>query len=126
MDKIFRRNTQTKDTLQKNKDEHKRKRNKIINFRVSPEEKERIDARIALSGLSRSDFFISSCLYQSIHVKGNIRTFDAIKDKICDLSIALNSNNNIYELDPKLTESLRIILEILNKFYKEYYSNERN
>ena len=70
MDKIYRRATQLSDTPKKKKNEKNRVRNIIMNFRVSPQEKELIDARIALSGLPRAEYFISSCLYQSILVKG--------------------------------------------------------
>ena len=48
--KIFARATQSKGAGRKPRDERARKRNVIINFRVTPEEKERIEARIALSG----------------------------------------------------------------------------
>ena len=73
--KIYTRETQSKGTVKKPKDEKARKRNTIINFRVSPEEKARIDARIAMTGLNKAEFFIESCLYQTVLVKGNIRTF---------------------------------------------------
>lgn len=64
-DKIYRRNTQSGGTPKKKKDEKARKRNTIMNFRVSPTEKSLVDKRIALSGLSKSQFFIQSCMYQA-------------------------------------------------------------
>lgn len=36
MDKIYRRKTQLGNTPKKKKDEHARKRNQILNFRVTP------------------------------------------------------------------------------------------
>ena len=45
MDKIYRRPTQSNGTPKKKKDEKVRKRNVIMNFRVSPQEKELIDKR---------------------------------------------------------------------------------
>ena len=54
MGKIYRRETLKTSTTTKKKDEKRRKRNVIMNFRVSPEEKERIEERIALSGLMKS------------------------------------------------------------------------
>ena len=48
----------------KTKKEESRKRNVILNFRVSEKEKELIEKRIELSGLKKSEFFIQSCLYQ--------------------------------------------------------------
>ena len=58
MDKIYRRETQLGGIPKKKKNEKNRKRNVIMNFRVSPAEKEAIEARIAMTGLSKSDFFI--------------------------------------------------------------------
>ena len=65
-------------TTSKKKDEN-RKRNVIMNFRVSPEEKERIEERIALSGLMKSEYFINSCLDNKViayglTVDGEIKT----------------------------------------------------
>ena len=60
MGKIYRRETLKTSTTPKKKDEKRRKRNVIMNFRVSPEEKERIEERIALSGLMKSEYFINS------------------------------------------------------------------
>lgn len=50
MDKIYRRTTQLGGTPPKKKNEKNRVRNIIMNFRVSPHEKELIDARIKLTG----------------------------------------------------------------------------
>ena len=46
MGKIYRRETLKTSTTPKKKDEKRRKRNVIMNFRVSQEEKERIEERI--------------------------------------------------------------------------------
>lgn len=117
MDKIYRRATQVSNAPKNEKVKKNRVRNTIMNFRVSPREKELIDARIALSGLARAEFFISSCLYQEILVKGNVKSFGEIKEKMGVIADAIDINCNIAELDPETRESLRMILEILNSFY---------
>lgn len=69
----------------------------------------------------KSKFFIQSCLYQTILVKGNIKTFTEIKKQIEQISKQINKNPNLEELEPEQVESLRIILEILNTLFgKEY------
>ena len=73
--KIFMRPTLPRGSARKPKDEKARKRNTIINFRVTPEEKRRIEARIAMTGLNKAEFFIESCLYQTVLVKGNVRKY---------------------------------------------------
>ena len=84
MDKIFRRESLKEVTTKKTK-EQSRKRNLIMNFRVTPEEKDMINKRIEVSGLTRAEFFIQSCLFQSIEVKGNIRVTDAMKNNLRDI-----------------------------------------
>ena len=72
-DKIYRRTTQPSPILKSDAGKKARKRNVILNFRVTEQEKGLIEKRIELSGLKKSDYFIESCLYQKILVKGNIR-----------------------------------------------------
>ncbi|MBQ9200630.1 MAG: hypothetical protein IJ141_10680 [Lachnospiraceae bacterium] len=116
-DKIYRRSTQSSGTPKKKKNEKARKRNVIINFRVSPQEKALIDNRINLSGLSKSEFFIQSCLYQNILVKGNIKTFDEIKKQLEEIKKRVYVSGDISEMDYELAEKIRNILEIFEKIY---------
>ncbi len=117
VDKIYRRPTQSKGKRKSKKNEKNRVRNIIMNFRVSPTEKELIETRIKLTGMLKSKFFIQSCLYQTILVKGNIKTFTEIKKQIEQISKQINKNPNLEELEPEQVESLRIILEILNTLF---------
>ena len=115
--KIYTRKTQSKGTVKKTKDEKARKRNTIINFRVSPEEKVRIDARIAMTGLNKAEFFIESCLYQTVLVKGNIRTlreYDRTMEKIAG---QLQKGTKPEDMDPELLEAWKTILEILDRLF---------
>ena len=118
MDKIYRRSTQKSGTPKKKKDEHNRKRNRIINFRVSPAEKELIDARIRISGKARGEFFIESCLYQAILVKGNVKTFTEIKRQMAEIGEVFKEKPNLEALDSIQVESLRMILEMLSKLFE--------
>ena len=119
-DKIYRRPTQLGATPKKKRNEKNRIRNTIINFRVTPMEKELIDARISLSGLSRSSFFIESCLYQTILVKGNIRTFSEIRNRLAEIAEAIQRNPDPAELTPAQQEALKTIFEIIDRrFGKE-------
>lgn len=64
---------------------HDRVRNVTLNFRVTPKEAELINDRIRASGLSKSTFFIQSCLYQKILIKGHIKTLTALRADIDEL-----------------------------------------
>lgn len=70
MGKIYRRPTQLGGTPKRKKNEKNRVRNTIMNFRVSPDEKKLIEARISATGMTKAEFFIQSCLYQKILVRG--------------------------------------------------------
>lgn len=41
-----------------------------ISFRVSPRQREEIEAKILASGLSKKDYFIRSCIYNRVCVVG--------------------------------------------------------
>lgn len=106
-----------KGRVKKPKDEKARKRNTIINFRVTPEEKNRIEARIALTGLDRAEFFIESCLYQTVLVKGNVRTFREYDRLMKKLAEQIKQDVKLEDTDPELLESMRMILEILDRLF---------
>ena len=112
MGKIYRRETLKTSTTPKKKDEKRRKRNVIMNFRVSPEEKERIEERIALSGLMKSEYFINSCLDNKVMAYGNVRTFEKIKQSLIDIEEHLSKIERTDELDPVVMEQLLMILEL--------------
>ena len=92
MTKIYRRpNIYVREGEKNKRDEHNRVRNHGLNFHVTEEEMKLIERRIELSGLSKSTFFIESCLYQKILVKGNIKSFDKIKKRLDELEGKLSS-----------------------------------
>lgn len=123
MTKIFKRDTLISGVSPKMKDEKKRKRSVIVNFRMTPEEKKLLDNRIELSGMQRQDFFIQSCLYQKIITYGNIRTFDVIRKKVVEINKHLSSVSKSEEIDFEVLESLRMILEMLDGLVEESGSN---
>ena len=91
----------------------------IMNFRVSEEERDKINKRIKLSGLSKQEFFISSCMNQSITVIGNIKSFDAIRKEMRRIDEKLRKIITVEDLDDSILDPLITILQILNSFYKQ-------
>ena len=117
-DKIYRRTTQSSHTLKSNDGKKARKRNVILNFRVTEQEKNLIEKRIELSGLKKSDYFIESCLYQKILVKVNIRTSDKMKEQLARIADALkDSEEEDFSgvLSGEDVIALKTILEMLTK-----------
>ena len=99
-------------------------RNVQMNIRVTPEEKQFIDERIALSGLPRAEFFIQSCMHQKVITFGNVKTFDAIRKKLLVIDEHLQAVEKSEELDLKILESLRMILEMFAGLEREDEVNE--
>ena len=102
----------------KKRNEKNRKRNTFLNFRVTEKEKNLIDRRIAISGMTKAEFFIQSCLYQAILVRGNIRTFDKIRERLSAVEIKLSDMEKNPELSKDDLMELRTILEMLAFVYK--------
>lgn len=124
MAKIYRRENLVSGVTPKKKNEKNRKRSVIVNFRVTPEEKQLIDERIALSGLPRAEFFIQSCMYQKVITFGNVKTFDAIRKKLLVIDEHLQAVQKSEELDLEILESLRMILEMFAGLEREDEVNE--
>lgn len=117
-DKIYRRTTQSSPILKSDAGKKARKRNVILNFRVTEQEKGLIEKRIELSGLKKSDYFIESCLYQKILVKGNIRTSDKMKEQLAKIADALKESEAedfSSVLSGEDVIALKTILEMLTK-----------
>ncbi len=89
-----------------------------MNFRVSETERALIEKRIALSGMTKAEFFIQSCLYQAILVRGNIRTFDKIRERLSAIEIKLSDMEKNPDLLKDDLMELRTILEMLAFVYK--------
>lgn len=119
MTKIYRRDTLVSGVRLKKKNEKNRKRNTIVNFRVTPVEKRLLDERIALSGLTKADFFIQSCLHQKVVAFGNVKTFDAIKKRLAVIDTHIQAISKSEELDLEVLESLRMILEMFDGLEKD-------
>lgn len=123
MAKIYRRDNLISGVQPKKKNEKNCKRSVIVNFRVTSEEKQFIDERIALSGLPRAEFFIQSCMHQKVITFGNVKTFDAIRKKLLVIDEHLQTVTKSEELDIEVLESLRMILEMFNGLEREGYVN---
>ena len=100
-------------------DEHRRHRDIFLNFRMTQKEKDLIEARIATTGMAKATFFIESCLYQKILVKGNIKSFTAIRETLRDLSEKIDKNPDLTALEPTDAERLKTILEMMCYLFRD-------
>ena len=73
----------------KNRDNKNRWGNITVGFRVSPEENERINKAVALSGLPKQEYCYRRCLNQDVVVQGNPRVYKALKLELAAVLTAL-------------------------------------
>ena len=119
MKMIFRQETiqkQAKQIRKKKKRENNRKRNHILNFRVSDEEYELINKKIELSQMSKQDYFIQFLTEREISVHADYRVADAIAKEIFQLARVIKKVGKLNEIED---ETLLYILEIYEEIKKE-------
>ena len=59
-----------------------RKRNEVISFRMSVEERDKLYLKIALSGQSKQDYFIDALLHHKVNFMGDKAVFNQFKARI--------------------------------------------
>lgn len=83
-----------------------RKRNQTISFRMSPEERCALEARIKISGLPKAEYFIQSLLYQEINIAVGKYQSDRLSLEIRRLYEQLNRIEAENGTDSDLWEAL--------------------
>ena len=111
MIKIFKRE-RLQSKGRKLKVDKNRKRNIIVNFRMSSEEKSLLEEKIALLGLKKQDYMIQMSLNHSVEVFGNIRVFDELRTKLKILEEYFKNVNLDCDMDENKLELLEYILEM--------------
>ena len=102
--------------VKKKKDEQKRKRNHIVNFRATLEESSLIDKYVELSGLTKQDYFIGLLTNHEIKINADYRVVDAISKEIFRMAAVIKKFG---KLDDHEEEVLLYILEIYEELKKE-------
>ena len=95
--------------MEKNLDSKGRWRNKIVAFRVSPEEAEQIDACVRLSGLSKQDYITKRLTV----VQGNPRVYKALRNQMAEIYEELKHLEKCSEENEELLSTLRLVAETL-------------
>ena len=62
-------------------DQQGRWRNKVVAFRMSPEEDEVLEAKVKLSGLTKQDYITRRLTHKDVMVQGNPRVFKALRNQ---------------------------------------------
>ena len=98
------------------KNEKNRKRNRILNFRVSQEEYDLINKQVEISGLSKQEYFIQLLGEHQIKIKADYRVLDAISKEIFQLAKVVKKFGKLNEEEQDV---LLYILETYEEIKKE-------
>lgn len=97
----------------KNLDQRGRFRNKIVAFRVSPEEDALIESAVSMSGLTKQDFIIKRLQEREVVVQGNPKVYKALKSElknVLDNLVRIEAGN---EVDKDLLDTINLIASIM-------------
>ena len=103
----------------KNLDQRGRFRNKIVAFRVSPEEDALIDAEVHLSGHTKQDYIISRLMNKTITVQGNPKVYKALKDELSRVNEELVRIEAGSHVDLDLISLIRMIASIMEGMQRD-------
>ena len=103
-------------------DQQGRWRNKVVAFRMSPEEDEVLEAKVKLSGLTKQEYIIRRLTDREITVVGNPRVYKALRGQM-ELIYQELQRLAVDEVDekvpPDLLETLQMVALTLNGLKEE-------
>ena len=98
-----------------------------ISFRISPREREEIEAKIFASGMKKKDYFVRSCIYNRVCVVGKKETVYQIVEKLQEMQSRMEelaeqikgekpevTTEEIRELQTAYEDMLKAILWVLD------------
>lgn len=94
-------------------------RNKVVAFRVSPEEDELLETKVRLSGLTKQDYIISRLLEKEITVVGNPRVYKALRKQMESIYEELQRIAVGATVDDELLETLQLVAITLNEMKED-------
>ena len=98
--------------------DHKRKRNLIVSFRVTPEENQKINRMVALSGLEKQEYLARNMMRQIIVVKGNPRVFKAMRNQLEEILLELKRIANASCLNEELINLIEYVTYVCEQMNK--------
>lgn len=96
----------------KKKDEHNRKRDIIVNFRMSPEERAELEQRILISGKKKQDYMIQSSLEQKLEIVANRKMLMEIQHRMDEIETELKRVVSADAVDMEKLVGLKSLIEL--------------
>ena len=88
--------------MDKNVDKKGRWRNVIVSFRMSPEERDDLNVRVKLSGLTKQDYIIKRLLEREVIVIPSSRLYKAMREQMTEILSELKRIENGKNVDGDL------------------------
>lgn len=98
-----------------------RVRNSTVSFRVSPEERIQLEARIIVSGMPKGEYFIQSLLHQNLCISVGKYQSDRLSLEFKKLREALEKADNIADM----TETVKTCIALLDEVQKITKADEK-
>ena len=91
-----------------------------ISFRISPRERDEIEAKIKASGMQKKDYFVRSCIYNRVCVVGKKETVYQIVERLQEMENRLvELAEQIDSKEPEITsEEIRNLREAYEDMLK--------
>lgn len=96
----------------KKKDEHNRKRDIIVNFKMSLEERAELEQRILMSGKKKQDYMIQSSLEQKLEIVANRKMLMNIQERMDIIETELERVASADALDMDKLAGLKALIEL--------------
>ena len=89
-------------------------RNVIISFRMSPQERDDLNVRVKLSGLTKQDYIIKRLSERDIVVQPNTRVYKALRNQMAEILSELQRIDNGADIDSDLLDIIQITAQTYN------------
>lgn len=100
--------------MDKSLDNKGRWRNVIISFRMSPQERDDLNVRVKLSGLTKQDYIIKRLSERDIVVQPNTRVYKALRNQMAEILEELKRIDNGADIDSDLLDIIQITVQTYN------------
>ena len=100
--------------MEKKLDSKGRWRNKTTSFMMSPEEREDLDTRVRLSGLTKQGYMVRRLLERDVVVQPSSRIFKALRDQMTEILEELKRIESGASVDDELLATIKTVAETYN------------
>lgn len=100
--------------MDKNVDKKGRWRNVIVSFRMSPEERDDLNVRVKLAGLTKQDYVIKRLLEREVIVIPSSRLYKAMREQMTEILSELKRIENGKSVDGDLLAVIETVAKTYN------------